>query len=317
VSLIIASQLEPEFNEAIERLPFAPKVIPAPAGAPWEAANDADVLIIRPGLDWRGVRDTAKPAGLWPGRLRWVLSASAGIDFYPPWLLDAPLVTCGRGTASDEIADYVISAIYLHTKDLEGARARSAAQWQYKPLGRVIGSTVGIVGLGAIGQEVARRAQALGAHVVAVRRGSAGAVTPDGVRLVGSVEEVVAQADHIVIAVPATPQTRHLLNAALLAKAKPGTHLINVARGSVIDQEALIAALDAGQLDFATLDVTEPEPLPEGHPLYTHSRVRLTPHISSNYTAVRHRLLEKVAQDITLFAQGEVPSDVVDRVRGY
>jgi len=317
MSLVIASQLEPDFNEALSRLPFAPKVIPAPDGAPWEAAKDADVLIIRPGLDWRGVRDTAKPAGLWPGRLRWVLSASAGIDFYPAWLLDAPLVTCGRGTASDEIADYVIAAIYLRAKDLEGARVHSAAQWQYKPLGRVIGSTVGIVGLGAIGQEVARRAQALGANVVAVRRGSAGAVTPDGVRLVGTVAEVVAQADHIVIAVPATPETRHLFNADLFARVKPGAHLINVARGSVVDQDALITALDAGHLDYATLDVTDPEPLPEGHPLYTHPCVRLTPHISSNYTAVRHRLLDKVVQDITLFERGETPSDVVDRVRGY
>lgn len=317
MSLIIASQMEADFNEALARLPFRPTVITPPAGQPWQAANDADVLIIRPGPDWRAARDQPRPEALWPGRLRWVLSASAGIDFYPPWLLDAPLVTCGRGTASDEIADYVIAAIYLRAKDLEGARVHSAAQWQYKPLGRVIGSTVGIVGLGAIGQEVARRAQALGAHVVAVRRGSAGAITPDGVRLVDSVAEVVAQADHIVIAVPATAQTRHLFNADLLARVKPGAHLINIARGSVVDQDALIAALDAGRLDFATLDVTDPEPLPEGHRLYTHPQVRLTPHISSNYTAVRHRLLDKVAQDLTLFERGETPSDVVDPARGY
>lgn len=317
MSLVIASQLEPAFNEALAELPMRPRMIPVPDGQPWAAAQQADVLIVRPGPDWRAARDLPRPDGLWPGRLRWVLSASAGIDFYPPWLLDAPLVTCGRGTASDEIADYVIAAIYLRAKDLDGARVRAAAEWRYQPLGRVIGSTVGIIGLGAIGQEVARRALALGAHVAAVRRGSAGAVTPEGVHLLGSVEEVVAQADHIVIAVPATPQTRHLFNADLLSKVKPGAHLINIARGSVVDQDALIAALDRGRLDFATLDVTDPEPLPEGHPLYAHPRVRLTPHISSNYTAVRHRLLEKVTQDISLFAQGLTPSDVVDPARGY
>jgi phosphoglycerate dehydrogenase-like enzyme len=317
VSLVIASQLEPEFNAALAQLPFRPHIIPVPEGQPWAAAEQADVLIVRPGADWRAARDLPKPENLWPGRLRWVLSASAGIDFYPPWLLDAPLVTCGRGTASDEIADYVIAAIYLRAKDLDNVRVRSALEWRYQPLGRVIGSTVGIIGLGAIGQEVAKRAHALGAHVVAVRRGSAGALTPEGVQLLGSVEEVVAQADHIVIAVPATPQTRHLFNAELFSKVKEGAHLINIARGSVVDQEALIAALDRGRLDFATLDVTEPEPLPEGHPLYTHPRVRLTPHISSNYTVVRHRLLEKVTQDITLFAQGQTPSDVVDPLRGY
>lgn len=317
MSLVIASQLEPEFNEAIAALPSKPRLIPVPADQPWQVANDADVLIVRPGPDWRKARQAPKPEALWPGRLQWVFSASAGIDFYPPWLLDAPLVTCGRGTASDEIADYVIAAIYHQAKDLEAARARSLEQWQYRPLGRVIGSTVGIVGLGAIGQEVARRALGLGARVVAVRRGSPGAVTPDGVELVGSVGEVVAQSDHIVIAVPATSETHRLFNADLLALAKPGAHLINVARGSVVDQEALIAALDADRLGFATLDVTEPEPLPEGHALYTHPKVRLTPHIASNYTAVRHRLLDKVAQDIALFVDGKTPSDVVDRARGY
>lgn len=317
MSLIIASQLESEFNAAIAALPLGARIIPAPDGAPWTVADRADVLIVRPSADWRAARHLPKPDALWPGRLRWVFSASAGIDFYPPWLLDAPLVTCGRGTASDEIADYVIAAIYRRAKDLEAARVRSAAEWRHQPLGRVIGSTVGIIGLGAIGQEVARRAVALGAHVVAVRRGSAGAVTPEGVTLLANVEEVVARADHIVIAVPATAQTHRMFNAQLLARTKSGAHLINVARGSVVDQEALLAALDGGRLDFATLDVTEPEPLPDGHRLYTHPRVLLTPHISANYLVARSRLLEKLTQDLILFAQGATPSDVVDPVRGY
>lgn len=317
MSLVIASQLEPDFNAALAQLPIRPTLIPVPDGEPWQAARDADVLIVRPGADWRAAKDLPRPAGLWPGRLRWVLSASAGVDFYPPWLLDAPLVTCGRGTASDEIADYVIAAIYLRAKDLDSARIHSAAEWRYQPLGRVIGATVGIVGLGAIGRAVAARALALGAQVVAVRRGSGGEDVPAGVELLSGVDEVAERADHIVIAVPATPQTHHLFDARLFALVKPGAHLINVARGSVVDQQALIAALNGGRLDFATLDVTDPEPLPEGHPLYTHPRVRLTPHISSNYTAVRHRLLDKVAQDIARFARGQTPSDVVDPARGY
>jgi len=138
-----------------------------------------------------------------------------------------------------------------------------------------------------------------------------------GVEIVERVEDVVAQADHIVVAVPATPATRHLVNADLLARARPGAHLVNVARGSVVDQEALLAALDAGQLGFATLDVTEPEPLPAGHRLYTHPRVRLTPHLASNYTLARDKLLAKILADITRFGAGERPSDVVEPARGY
>ena len=316
MSLIVASQLEPEFNAGLAALPFAPKVIEPPVGEPWLAAEQADVLVVRPSPEWRALRGAPSPAS-WPGKLRWVCSASAGIDSYPAWLLDAPLVTCGRGTASEEIADYVIAAIYLRAKDLAAASIRSAADWRFVPLGRFAGATIGVVGLGAIGQAVARRALALGARVVAVRRGSAGAVTPEGVELLGSVEAVVAQADHIVISVPATLETRHLFGPKLLAQAKPGAHLINIARGSVVDQAALLAALDAGQLAFATLDVTDPEPLPEGHALYTHPQVRITPHISSNYQAVRHRLFDKLSQDLTRFARGEAPSDIVDRTRGY
>ena len=99
-----------------------------------------------------------------------------------------------------------------------------------------------------------------------------------------------------------------MFNDDLFAKVKPGAHLINVARGSVVDQEALIRALDSGRLGFATLDVTDPEPLPEGHSLYTHPKVRLTPHISSNYALVRPRLLEKMSEDLSRFARGEQPS---------
>lgn len=315
MSLIIASQLDADFNRGLGQHPSKPVLIDVAEEEPWTAANQADILLVRPSAAWMRPSVMRPPA--WPGRLKWVYSASAGIDFYPPWLLDAPLVTCGRGVASDEIADYVVAAIYAYAKNLEGVTARSRDQWINAPLGRVSGTTIGIVGLGAIGQAVARRGLALGAQVIGLRRSGAQSGVA-GVEHIASLATLVSRADHIVIAVPATAETRHLFNAELLAKVKPGAHIINVARGSVIDQEALIAALDDDRgPDFATLDVTDPEPLPEGHPLYTHPRVRLTPHVSSNYLVVRHRLLEKVCDDISLFVHGKAPSDIVDPVRGY
>jgi phosphoglycerate dehydrogenase-like enzyme len=315
MSLVIASQFEPGFNDGLRALPFEPTVIDLSDERPWEAANDADILLVRPSLAWRENRGLARPAS-WPGRLRWIYSGSVGVDFYPQWLLDAPLVSCGRGVASEEIADYVISAIYHHAKDLEAVRARSLAEWRQAPLGRVAGSTVGIIGLGAIGEAVARRALALGARVTATRRRPLPSGV-DGVELLDDLRGVIASADHLVLALPATTATRNLIDDELLALAKPGAHLINIARGSVIDQEALIRALDAGHLGFATLDVTEPEPLPADHPLWIHPKVRLTPHVSSNYTLVRDALFEKVAANLDRFARGEVPLDLVDRQAGY
>lgn len=315
MAFIIASQLDAAFNQGLSQHPIAPTLIDVPEEEPWAAAAQADLLLIRPSPAWRS-SDVARPP-VWPGRLKWVYSASAGIDFYPEWLLDAPLVTCGRGVASEEIADYVIAAIYAHAKNLELVTARSHDQWINVPLGRVSGTTVGIVGLGAIGQAVARCGLALGAQIVGLRRtGAQSGIS--GVEHVTDLEQLVSRSDHIVIAVPATSQTYHLFDDALLSRVKPGAHIINVARGSVIDQEALVRALERPDgPGFATLDVTDPEPLPEGHRLYTHPQVRLTPHVSSNHTLVRHRLLEKIRDDISRFARGEKPSDVVDRARGY
>jgi phosphoglycerate dehydrogenase-like enzyme len=315
MSLVIASQMEESFNARLRGHFAQPIVIDVPEETPWDAAREADVLLVRPSPAWRGNKNRARP-GAWPGRLKWVYSASAGIDFYPRWLLDAPVVSCGRGVAANEIADYVIAAIYLQAKDLEAVRARRPEEWKQKVFSRIGGSRLGIIGLGAIGSEVARRALALGMDVTAVRRQQLPSPV-DGVFLENDIASLVASADHILLALPATDATRLLINGPLLAKAQSHAHLINVARGSVLDQDALIEALDAGRLGFATLDVTEPEPLPAGHPLWTHPKVRLTPHVSSNYTAVRHTLFDKITANLDRFVRGEAVTDIVDVAAGY
>lgn len=315
MSLVIASQMEELFNAQLRTHASAPTVISVPEERPWEAANDADLLLIRPSLHWRRLKSLSRPAE-WPGRLKWVYSASVGVDFYPSWVLEAPLVTCGRGVASAEIADYVIAAIYAHSKNLDAISVHHPSEWISAPLGRIAATTLGIIGLGAIGTEVARRALALGMHVTAARRRRLPSPL-EGIELLDTLAAVVASADHLLLALPATDATRSLIDAGILQQAKPCAHIINVARGSVLDQDALVAALDEGRLGFATLDVTEPEPLPAGHPLWRHPRVRLTPHVASNYTAVRHVLFDKIVADLDRFIRGEPPSDIVDTVAGY
>jgi phosphoglycerate dehydrogenase-like enzyme len=315
MELVIASQLDPAFNKRLRAHSFAPSVIDAPDEISSAIANAADILIVRPSYTWLKNIGAARP-DYWPGRVKWVYSASAGVDIYPPWLLEAPLVSCGRGIFAEEIADYVMAAIYLQTKSLDAVRARMPSEWVNLPLGRVGGSTVGIVGLGAIGTAVARRALAANARVTALRRRSLSSPIK-GVELLPDLGQLMASADHIILALPGTAETRHLVNAAALACAKPNSHLINVGRGSVLDHDALIASLEKGQVAFATLDVTDPEPLPSDHPLWRHPRLRLTPHVASNYQCAGDVLFQKISSNLARFARGETPIDLVDHVAGY
>jgi phosphoglycerate dehydrogenase-like enzyme len=314
-SVVIASQLDPAVNDLLRAHASKPTVIEVPEQRPWEVAEKAEILLVRPAPAWRGHGYDAAPAG-WPGRVRWVFSATTGVDFYPRWMIGGTPLCCARGVASDEIAEYVIAAILAQAKNLDAIRAHSLADWKPTTLGRVQGSTVGIVGLGSIGCAVAVRALALGARVIAVRRRSIPSPII-GVELRESVVDLVEDSDHIVLALPATDASYALFDGKLLATVKPGAHLINVARGTVLDQGALMNALEEGALAFATLDVTEPEPLPAGHPLYTHPKVRLTPHVASIHPTVNQALYAKISDNLERYLRGDTLQDLVDPVAGY
>ena len=142
-----------------------------------------------------------------------------------------------------------------------------------------------------------------------------GCQMPSGVQ--DSIEALVAASDHLVIALPATPQTVHLINAEVLTHAKESLHVINVARGRIIDQQALLRALDNGQLAGATLDVTDPEPPPEGDPIYLHPKVVLTPHVSWTGADDIKRLTDKTLVNLDAYAHGAPLADVFDKKLGY
>lgn len=315
MSTVIASQLGPEINELLRAHPSKPTLIDVPEQRPWEVAAKADVLLVRPAPAWRHHGHSAAPAG-WPGRVRWVFSATTGVDFYPRWMIGSTPLACARGVASEEIAEYVIAAIFAQAKNLDAIRARSLDDWKPVTLDRVQGSTIGLVGLGSIGSAVAKRALALGARVIAVRRRPLPSPVP-GVEILDSLVDLVEVSDHIVLAVPATDETFALFDGKLLANVKRGAHLINVARGTVLDQTSLMNQLEDGSLAYATLDVTEPEPLPAGHPLYTHPKVRLTPHVASLHPTVNQALYEKIANNLEREQRGEPLHDLVDPAAGY
>lgn len=292
-----------------ERLPEL-EVVSIPRGVPQVLPRRPYALLALP----IKTDDHPSPAG-WPQALRWVQLASVGIDNYPRWLLDAPLVTTANGTSSEAIAEFALACILAANKSLPERWIASADEWRLSAAPPLRGSVLGLVGFGGIGRALATKALALGMRVVALRRSGAPVDGAGGVEAARDIADLFARADHVVLAAPGTAQTRHIVNGEVLRQAKPGLHLVNVARGSLVDQAALLEALDEGLLARASLDVTEPEPLPAGHAFYTHPRVRLSPHTSAISAAQQDALVEKFLGNLDRFRAGLPLEDVVDAAR--
>jgi phosphoglycerate dehydrogenase-like enzyme len=264
---------------------------------PWGTANLSAVLA-------RGVR--------------WVHILGTGIDRFPLHLLGDRLVTCSRGASAVPIAEWVLATMLAFEKRLPEVWIHEppAGGWHVGALGGLAGKTLGLVGLGAIGQAVARRALAFDMCVRACRRTD----TPSplgGVEMMPSVAALARVADHLVVAAPATAVTRHLVGPDVLVAVKAGVHLVNVARGSLVDEQALRTALDDGRVGMASLDAVEPEPLPPGHWMYTHPRVRLSPHVSWNAPGALEELVDRFIDNLRRHRDGRPLAGVVDREAGY
>lgn len=261
----------------------------------WGAPNIADVVT-------RGVR--------------WIHTIGTGVDRFPFAVVGDRVLTCSRGASAVPIAEWVLAVMLAFEKRLPETWIRAAEQWRRLQLGGLSGRTLGLLGLGGIGAAVAERALPFGMEVVARRRSAAPSPVA-GVTLLGSLDDVLARADHLVLALPSTPATRHVIDAAALAHVKPGVHLVNVARGTLVDQDALRAALDDGRVACASLDTAEPEPLPAGHWLYEHPHVRLSPHVSWSMPGALAIFVDAFVDNLQRWRAGLPLHGIVDIERGY
>ena len=251
--------------------------------------------------------------------LRWFASPAAGYD--------APVFSqlAARGVRvtnahvnSVPIAEFVIRAVLDEFQRAGEWRALAQERsWRIHDWREVSGTTWLVVGLGGIGTEVAVRARALGARVIGSRRRPSPddptdlTVTPD------RVPEVIGQADVVVLAAPATPATNDLVDADLLGRMKEGSMLVNVARGSLVDEDALLVALDRGVPAAAVLDVFRTEPLPDDHPFWTHPSVRITPHNSAGGLGRLQRQADLFTDNLARYLAGEpLIHDVTDELSG-
>jgi phosphoglycerate dehydrogenase-like enzyme len=215
-------------------------------------------------------------------KLAWVHSAAAGLD-NPIWgqfIAKGAQLTTSHGQAIG-IAEYVVGEVIGHFQRLPERRAEQAAhRWKPLPFREIAGSTWLIVGFGAIGQGVAERVRPFGAKVVGVRRTAGEHPLADRMASLDDVRSLLPEADVVVLSTPLNDVTRNLADARFFAAMKPKSVLVNVGRGGLVDEAALLKALDAGVPEFAILDVFHTEPLPQDSPLWDHPKVALTPHAS-------------------------------------
>jgi len=290
--------------------------------------DDAEVLL----LGWL-TRDALDRLLARAPRIAWIHSASAGVEHV---LRSAArdrgvVITNARGVFSEPIAEYVVMMILAVSRRLpqllELQRERT---WQPLEGTEMRDLTVGVVGLGSIGRSVAARAASFGSRVVATRRhaatgstggaGSAAETVPPGVEVIGGPEALpglLGQADFIVLAAPLTRETENLIDARALAGVKPGAWLINVARGALVDDRALLRALRDGPLGGAVLDTFREEPLQSSSPFYDLPNVIVTPQTAWSSGRVLDRSVELFCQNLVRYVAGQPLENVVDPGAGY
>lgn len=254
--------------------------------------------------------------------LRWVQSHGAGVDgLLSPGLVESEVVlTNAAPIHAVPMAETVLALMLAAAKRLpEHVLDQERRAWRRLPKGELRGSTVGIVGFGRIGAEVARRSSAFGMRVIGLRR-AAMADPPPGVERVDGSEglpALLAESDYLALTLSLNPTSRGLLGAPELALMKPTACLINVARGDVVNEAALVAALRAGRPAFACLDAFRQEPLPSDSPLYHLPNVLITPHNSASSPHMEERVVELFLDNLARFAGGRPLLNVVDKQRGY
>lgn len=280
------------------------------AGGKSAALDAADALV------WMGHDPQAFPSPL-PDRVRWVQLASAGVE---PWIaagvIDrARTFTSAAGAYARSVAEHALALVLAGARRLPDA---ARAQRWGAPAGLgLAGRTVAVVGAGGIGRELIAMLAPMQVDVLAVTR--RGRPVPGAERTLPAerTAEVWPAADFVVLAAPATAGTAHLVGAEQLAAMRSHAWLVNIARGSLVDTAALTVALAGGRLGGAALDVTDPEPLPDDHPLWREPRALITPHVANPPAALGPALAERVRENVTRFTAGRELLGRIDPHAGY
>ena len=264
----------------------------------------------------------AVPPGLLPAmpKLRWAQAMSAGVEGWVA-LPDLPAnltLTCARGTHRESMPENIIGALLYVAKPYAAAvENQKHRKWAHSPAQPLTGKTLGILGLGAIAQDVARIAVALGMLVIGTKRRPEPMANVAEVLPAERTAEVLARSDFVLLLLPATKETDNIINAERLGMMKPGAWLLNFGRGHLINDSDLIAAVKAKKIAGALLDVFRQEPLPADHPFWTTEGIIVLPHIGGPHPQRDSIVARLFVENLGRFVEGKPLKEVVDCKAGY
>jgi glyoxylate/hydroxypyruvate reductase len=279
-----------------------------------EMLGRAEVVFDFPGGHYRDLATVAP-------RLRWLQSTSAGIGQMVKRVgLDATDITftTASGVHARPLADFCLMAMLMFAKDyFRMERDRSARRWERYCGEELTGKTLAVIGLGRVGQEIARHGKRMDMRVVGTRRSSGALEGVDKLFEQSELHAMLRETDFLAIAAPHTPETEGMIGEAELAAMKPSAVLINVGRGVIVDEDALIRALREHRLAGAALDVAREEPPPEDSPLWQLPNVILSPHSASTVTQENDRIIEIFCDNLRRYLRGEPLRNVLDKTKLY
>ena len=277
---------------------------------PGEIAERADILV-----GWRPAADLARMP-----RLRWIQAMTAGVEAWleSPDLRDDVALCCARGSHRISMPENILGALFHLTKPYMAiALDQRESRWTKRMSVPLAGKTLGILGLGAIGQALARKASALEMRVIGTRRTPGRLEHVDAVYSQQETNAVLRASDFVVLLLPSTSETENFMNAERLRAMKPGAWLLNFARGSLVVDADLIAAVESRIIAGAVLDVFREEPLPPTHPFWKTEGILVLPHLGGGHPERSAAVATIFADNARRFLAGEPLQAVVDRARGY
>ena len=316
--LVLANPTEPRLAH-LEQLPPETGIAVGLTPEAFEnAAPDATVI-----FSWALSQELLrKVLPMAPG-VRWVHTRGAGVDnlLFPELLASPAVLTNGRGVFSPSLGEWVLGAILYFAKDFHRLlRSQAQERWDPFTVTEISGQTLGIIGYGDIGRAISIRARAMGMRVLGMnRRGTLPGNDEPVEQIFRPAERIrmIEECDYIAIAAPLTPETRGLVGETEFAAMKPDAVVINVGRGPVIDEAALVLALTHKRIKGAALDVYDCEPLPQGHPLYYLDNVLLSPHCADHTATWLDEAMRFFLAQYERFRKGESLLNVVDKKAGY